>query len=283
MTTPIEQLYEFLTPDQHDTYLFSSPEHTTHLRHIFGGQVLAQALSAATRTVPEERQAHSMHAYFLRSGDNRKQVMFHVEPLRDGGSFSTRHVVAKQDGKAIFNVTISFKIPEQGLEHQPEAPDFPSPDSFQNDLEYRKENGLSLAYADRDPFSTFDYRTVGSLPDQFQKGDSQTQGLWIKTADPASESVLMQQCLVAYLSDYRLMTSAIKPYGLKFWDESFQSGSLDHAIWFHRPFKFDQWLYYDMVGPVCSDARGLNYGRFYDSSGQLVASTVQEGLMRVKL
>lgn len=280
MTTSTQQLYNALTPEQIDAYLFMSPASPNPRGRLFGGQVLAQALNTASRTVPEERCAHSMHAYFLRSGDDRKPVIFYVEPLRDGGSFSTRHVVAKQNGKAILNASVSFKVAEEGLSHQPDAPDVPAPLTLPNDLERRREHGLAEAYADYDVFNAFDFRTVGPLPDEFEKGDSKTQGIWIKPTAPVSDSILMQQCLLAYLSDVRLMVSAMKPHGLKFWGENVQAASLDHALWFHRPFNFDDWLYYDQSGPVCADARGLNLGRLFDSSGQLIASAAQEGLMR---
>lgn len=282
MTTSTQQLFAALTPDQIDADLFISPPSASAMNRLFGGQMLASTLNAASRTVPEGRYAHSMHAYFLRSGGNEIPVVFYVDRIRDGGSFTTRNVVAKQDGKAIINASISYKVPEQGIEHQPQCPEAPDPLSLQNDVERRKQQGLSLAYVDHDIFSTFDLRTVGPLPDEFEPGDSETQGVWIKTTAPASDSVLMQQCLLSYLSDIRLMVSAMKPHGLQFWGEKVQAASLDHALWFHRPFTFDDWIYYDLAGPVSADGRGLNYGRFYDRSGQLIASSAQEGLMRIK-
>lgn len=281
MTTPTEQLYLTLTPEQIDDYCFRAPPGDQNMLHMFGGQVLAQALNATSRTVPEGRHAHSVHAYFLRSGDVGKPIDFFVESLRDGGSFSTRHVVAKQEGKAIFDASLSFKPLEPGHTHQPEAPEVPPPDSFQNDVERREKEGLSLAYTEINPFSVFDIRTVGPMPDEFTEGDDERQGLWIKAANPTSDTLLMQQCLIAYVSDFRLLCSAMKPHGIKFWAKNVLSASLDHALWFHRPFKFDEWFYYDLTGPVAGDARGLNFGRIYDSSGRIIASTAQEGLMRV--
>jgi len=240
--------------------------------------MLGQALSAASRTVSEERFAHSMHGYFLRSGDNNKPVVFYVEVLRDGGSFSTRNVVAKQGGKAIFNASVSFKVsepehPEQ-RSHQPVAPKVPSPSSLQSDWERRKAKGFPDTYADLDPFSVFDFRTVGPLFDEVKEGDSDAHGYWVKATESALESVLMQQCLIAYLSDIRMLAGALMPHGLKPMDEGIHCTSLDHSIWFHQPFQFDDWLYHDLVGPVSADARGLNFGRFYDVNGQLIASCV---------
>ena len=282
MTTPTQQLHLSLTPEQIEPHLFSSPAVPSHLGHIFGGQAMAQALSAASRTVPAERHAHSLHARFLRSGDDNKPVQFHVESLRDGGSFSTRQVLAEQDEKVILHATVSYKVPEPGPIRQPQMPEIPAPSSLMTDQERRRAEGLSFTFAEPNPFSTFEMRTVGPLPEQFTAGEGDTQGVWMKAASPASDSVLMQQCLLAYVSDFRLMCSSMKPHGLKFHDENLQYGSLDHSLWFHRPFRFDDWFYYDLVGAVSADARGLNFGRLYDSNGQLIASTAQEGLMRVK-
>lgn len=282
MTTPTEQLCLSLTPEQIDTFLFKSPAIPCNLTHIFGGQVLAQSLSAASRTVTEDRRAHSLHAYFLRSGNKDKPVVFYVEPLRDGGSFSTRHVVAKQDGKAIFNASISYKVPESGLQHQPTAPDAPPPLSLEKDVDRRTANGLSRAYIDPDTFSAFEFRTFGALPEEFSEGDDTTQGIWLRLKGPKPDSMLLQQCMLAFVSDFRLMGSALKPHGLKFVNPKLQSASLDHTLWFHQPFEFDDWLYYDISGPTSADSRGLNFGRFYDSNGQLIASTAQEGLMRIR-
>lgn len=280
--TATEKFSQVLQPEQLDRFLFRSPPVPSELSHIFGGQVLAQALSAGTRTVEVAHHTHSMHVYFLRAGNIDAPVFYHVDPVRDGGSFSTRRVLAKQDGKDILMAAISYKSSEQGVAHQPSMPKVPAPDSLPTDLQRRQVRSEELEFVVPDAFKAFDYKTVGPLPEEEQDAPFENQGFWFKTKDKAPESLLAHQCLLAYATDIRLMDSAMRPHGLRYTDKNLLVASMDHALWFHRPFRVDRWLYYDLAGPVASDGLGLNFGRLYDEQGILIASAAQEGLMRMQ-
>ncbi|MBR9912158.1 MAG: acyl-CoA thioesterase II [Gammaproteobacteria bacterium] len=282
MTQPTARLYDLLEVEQLDTLLFRSPVTCSELPHVYGGQVLAQALNAAIRTVPAERQIHSLHGYFLRAGDIDRPIIYDVDPIRDGGSFTTRRVVAKQKGKAIFNAALSFQIPEQGFEHQAPMPAVPPADSLVNDAEVVAElRQAALQLPPRvDVFGAFETRTNGDLHILRSKSPEARHGYWIKTVNPLADDPVQHLSILAYASDYVFMATAMIPHDIRFGRDNLQAASLDHAMWFHAPFRVDQWLYYDMESPVASGGRGLNFGRFYDQAGRLVASTAQEGLMR---
>ena len=284
--TPTEKLCSLLETEQLDRLLFRSCPAPSELPHVFGGQVLAQALNAAIRTVVDDRQIHSLHAYFLRPGDINRPIIFDVDPIRDGGSFTTRRVVAKQNGKAIFNAAFSFQIPEQGLEHQDEMPEIPLPQTLRADIDeieqLRKENPTLALPPNGDIFGAFELRTHGPLPFLQPKQPIARQGYWLKTVNPVAGDQSIHQALLAYMSDYRLMGTALIPHGVMFHDANMQAASLDHSMWFHAPFRADEWLYYDMDSPISVGGRGLNFGRIYTADGRLVASTAQEGLMRVR-
>lgn len=284
--TPTEKLCSLLETEQLDRLLFRSRPAPSELPHVFGGQVLAQALNAAIRTVIDDRQIHSLHAYFLRPGDINRPIIFDVDPIRDGGSFTTRRVVAKQNGKAIFNAAFSFQLPEQGLEHQDEMPEIPMPQSLRADKDeiehLRKENITLELPPNGDIFGAFELRTLGPLPFLQAKQPIARQGYWLKTVNPVAGDQSIHQALLAYMSDYRLMGTALIPHGVMFHDANMQAASLDHSMWFHASFRADEWLYYDMDSPISVGGRGLNFGRIYTADGRLVASTAQEGLMRVR-
>ncbi|GAB3106187.1 acyl-CoA thioesterase II [Aestuariicella hydrocarbonica] len=288
MTNSTEQLAEIIELEQLDTLLFRGTTPKTELPRVFGGQVLAQALNAAIRTVPESRQMHSMHAYFLRPGDTSRPIIFEVDPIRDGNSFTTRRVVAIQNGKAIFNTSLSFKIPEEGLEHQVDMPDVPAPESLTPDRErmqeYRKERPDASPPPPADALGAFEVRTNGDLPFLQPKGSEPVHGFWFKCRDKLDRGFPMHQAFLAYASDFRLLASALLPHEVRFSDNgnSLQAATLDHCIWIHADFRVDDWIYYHMEGPVAAGGRGLNFGRFYTRDGRLVASTSQEGLMRLR-
>jgi acyl-CoA thioesterase-2 len=258
-----------------------SPDET--VQRVFGGQVAAQAMVAAGRTVPPERSVHSLHAYFLRPGDPTIPIVYEVDRIRDGKSFTTRRVVAVQHGRAIFHLSASFQIEEPGVEHQAEMPEVPEPESVPTLTERREALGLppspawdrprpvDLRYIDLPPW-------LPAEPNRRQN----TQQVWLKANGAMPDDPLMHQCAVTYASDLTLLDSALLANGLT-WDDNrqVQIASLDHAMWFHRPFRADDWLLYDQQSPTASGARGLSIGRLFTRDGRHVVSMVQEGLLRV--
>ncbi len=287
MTTPTEKLCNLLHVEELDTLLFRGVTPAENqLPRVFGGQVLAQSLNAAIRTVPEKRLMHSLHAYFLRPGDINRPILFEVDPIRDGGSFTTRRVVAKQNGKAIFNTAISFKEDEDGLEHQMAMPTIPAPEELQPDRErlqqFLDHHPDMEAPSHADAFGCFETRSTGEIPFLRSRKDEPVQGLWLKTRQPLPTSQPLHHALLAYASDFRLMSTALLPHGVIYQQTNLQAASLDHAMWVHAPFRIDDWLYYHMEAPVASGGRGLNTGRFYNREGHLVATVTQEGLMRLR-
>lgn len=285
--TPTEQLAALIHTETLDTLLFRGTTPETGLHRVFGGQVLAQALYSAIQTVPATRLMHSMHAYFLRPGDVSRPIIFEVDPIRDGKSFTTRRVVAKQNGKAIFNTSISFKEPEDGLEHQLDMPDVPPPESLTPDRQrlqaYLDTHPDVPAPPPADTFGAFDVRSTGELPFLREEASKPVHGLWFKCKHQLDCSFPMHQAFLAYASDLRLLASAMLPHGLSYRQNgsTLQAATLDHSLWVHAPFRVDEWMYYHMEGPVAAGGCGLNFGRFYTRDGRLVATASQEGLMRV--
>lgn len=252
---------------------------------VFGGQVLGQALSAAHHTVDAgERFAHSLHAYFLRRGDVRAPIVYEVDRQRDGGSFSVRRVVAIQHGRPIFNLAASFHKHEKGLEHQAEMPDVEGPDGLKDvtnvpaDVLARLPEKLRRYLLERRPF---EFRPVHPVDFMHPEARPPVKHLWIRAVDRLPDDASLHQNLLAYVSDYELLGTCILPHGLSFGQGNLQMASLDHALWFHRPFRVDEWLLYSFDSPNASGARGLARGQFFTETGTLVASAAQEGLIRV--
>jgi acyl-CoA thioesterase-2 len=250
---------------------------------VFGGQVLGQALSAAEKTVPQDRACHSLHAYFLRRGDVTAPILYAVDRIRDGGSFTTRRVVAHQHDQAIFSMSASFQGDEQGLEYQEPAPSAPDPSSLlgQDELARmitdRLPPALRAAAIAEGPIDT---RAVQPTdPIRPPKSDPEKQ-VWFRVRDPIDDDPHLHRHLLAYASDFHLLVTALLPHGIGWLDRDIRLASIDHAMWFHRPFRVDDWLLYDMEVISTSGSRGLVRGRIFDRSGALVASTIQEGLMR---
>lgn len=250
---------------------------------VFGGQVIGQALSAAQNTV-EGRVAHSLHAYFLRRGDVKSPIIYEVDRARDGGSFSNRRVVAIQHGRPILNLAASFQSPEEGLEHQSDMPEVPGPEGLKDLTEVAKD---MLAYipskmrrflTDKRPF---EFRHVEPVDFEVPKKAPPKKHIWIRAVDVLPDNPVLHQNLLTYVSDYELLGTATLPHGLSFTRGSVIMASLDHALWFHGEVKMDEWLLYAMDSPNSSAARGLARGQFFTRDGRLVASTTQEGLMRV--
>jgi acyl-CoA thioesterase-2 len=248
---------------------------------IFGGQVLAQSLTAATKTVDPERVAHSLHAYFLRPGDPDAPLTFAVERLRDGRSFSARRTHALQGGKPILSMIVSFQIPAAGLDHQLEMPDVPPPEEVPS-LEDQFGHVELASVQDLLRSRPVDLRHVeGQI--YMQPGPEKTgrQSIWFRTTGPMPDDPNMHTALLTFCSDYSLLESVLRRHGLPWAVPGLRTASLDHAMWFHRPARVDEWLLYTMESPSASGARGLALGRIYTRDGILVASVGQEGMMRI--
>jgi acyl-CoA thioesterase II len=250
---------------------------------VFGGQVMAQALVAARRTVDDEREAHSVHGYFILPGDLAAPIVYFVDRLRDGKSFTTRRVTAIQHGRAVFNMSASFHRAEAGINHQSAMPDVPGPD------ELRPELDVIRSAADRIPASVrpiltqdrpMDIRPVHNDPFDATPREA-VRHTWIRAVGSMPDVPLAHQAVLAYASDYGLLTTAIQPHGLTIRDPRLLAASLDHAMWFHRPFRMDEWLLYTTDSPAAAGARGFARGSVFTRDGSLVASVAQEGLLRV--
>lgn len=283
MTDPVSDLLNLLDLERLEVDLFrgESPDEETSQR-VFGGQVIAQALVAAYRTV-EARQCHSLHAYFIRPGDPKIPIIYEVDRSRDGGSFTTRRVIAIQHGKQIFNMACSFHIEEEGWHHQHEMPDVPGPENLPSAEELRAEVAHKVPEAHRREFlraRAIEMREIEPMDlfDPSPKPD--VSHLWFRVAHEIDESPMVHHCLLAYASDMRLLGTAHRPHGLSWMTGEVMGASLDHSMWFHAPVKFDDWLLYAMDAPYAGGARSFNRGKVFSQDGKLVASVAQEGLMR---
>lgn len=250
---------------------------------VFGGQVLGQALSAAGQTVPADRPVHSFHSYFLRQGNAARPVRFEVERLRDGGSFATRRVLAIQDDQPIFTMGASFQVEEGGFDHADPMPDVPGPEGLLSERE------LALLVADRIPplfravalaERPIEIRPVQPINLLKPRPEPARRQLWYRAAHALPDDPALHRNLLAYASDFNFLVTALQPHGVSLLTPGLQVASLDHAMWFHRPFRFDEWLLYDVDGGSASGARGLVRGRYFRQDGTLVATVMQEGLMR---
>ena len=282
MSDFVEELLACLEVKRIDTYLFTgnSPERP---RRIFGGQVLAQSLNAANRSIEGDRVAHSMHAHFLRPGDPSKQIVFEVDPTRDGRSFATRRVVAKQDGKPIFITSVSYQTIEEGLEHQAQMPAVAAPETLQTDYEYWQE--MAQKYPDRfdKPLAGAVERRVVNRRDYMEpKPQDPITHMWFRVQGELGDDPNRHQTLIAFMSDFALLGAAMLPHPYTAMSKKIQAASLDHAIWFHRPGRADDYLLYSMDSPNAGGGRGFSRGQFFDQSGRLIASTAQEALIRLR-
>lgn len=245
---------------------------------IYGGQVLAQAINAGQRTVGSPFVLHSLHAYFLRSGDADVPIIYEVDRIRDGRTFVTRRVVAIQHGRAIFNVSLSYQLREDGMEHQVQMPRVPPPEELISDQVFYQEV-LS------DNVNTFyewpiEYRQVDPIDPRNLKPSLQNTYIWFKADGHLADDLTQHQELLAYASDNHVLVTALLPHGLTSWNSDIRMASLDHAIWYHRDFRVDEWLLYEIQSTVASGGRGFARGNIFDREGRLVASAIQEGLIR---
>ena len=252
---------------------------------VFGGQVLAQALVAARRTVEGEREAHSLHGYFILAGDIDTPIVYFVDRLRDGKSFTTRQVTATQHGRAIFNLSASFQVAETGLEHQMDMPDVPPPESLKPELELIREMADRIPERLRPVLTQdrpLDFRPVAPSDPFTPERRPPRRHVWLRTTGRLPDDVVTHQATLAYASDYGLLGTALLPHGLGIRAPGLQVATLDHAIWFHRHFRADEWLLYAMDSPAAAGARGFTRGCMFTRDGVLVASVAQEGLMRIR-
>lgn len=283
MTDPALELLNILDIETLEVDLFrgtGAGGETT--KRIYGGQVIAQALAAAYRTVPD-RLCHSLHAYFIRPGDPSIPVIYSVDRARDGGSFTTRRVVAIQHGKQILNLSASFHVPEDGWDHQHPMPDVPGPEGLENRATTRASVVERIPEKHRHDFlrpRPIEIREIAPRDMFDPEPVSDTNHLWFRMEAAAGQSPQMMQCLLAYASDMNLLGSSLRPHGLTWFKGGLMTASLDHTMWFHKPIQFQNWHLYTMDSPFTGGARGFNRGAIYGPDGTLVASTAQEGLVR---
>jgi acyl-CoA thioesterase II len=271
MPESLEDLVELLDLEKIDVDVYRGRQPETALQRVFGGQVLGQALAAATRTVDPDRVVHSLHGYFLRPGDTSVPIVYRPEPTRDGRSFSSRRVVASQHGRPIFYMSASFQRPEAGLDHADPMPDGVTPPEEAPTLAAVLEARTTRsAEAWNKEWAALDVRLAGGTGTRF----------WIRAAGKLPDDPALHACVLAYASDLTLLGASLVRHGLVIGDRRIQPASLDHAMWFHRPFRADEWLLFDQASPSASGARGFTTGRLFTVDGLLVASVVQEGLIR---
>jgi acyl-CoA thioesterase-2 len=274
-----EEIIRLLHLEQTGADSYRGQSHFMGSPNVFGGQVLGQSLYAATRTV-DGRRPHSMHALFLLPGNHRLPIDYEVERVRDGGTFSTRRVVAFQEGRRIFVMSASFQLAEDGLSHQREMPDDTDPEQLPSSLPRWRE----LAAGTAKPFQPVpvDFRTRHQ-GDLFSTHTIEpTKPLWIRAPLKMDDDPGIHEALFAYVSDYGLLSTSLQPHDIRMPDPRLQIASLDHTIWFHRPFRMDDWLRFEMESPNASGGRGLCLGHVYDRHGVLVATMAQEGLIRLR-
>lgn len=283
MSEVLEELINLLTLEPIENRIFRGQSQELGWGRVFGGQVLGQALSAARQTVEPERHVHSFHSYFLREGDSSKPIVYTVDCIRDGRSFNTRRVVAVQNGHPIFNLSASFQVSEQGLEHQDLMPTVIPVD------EALSERTLIERHSDLIP-KPLQKPLLSERPIEIRFADPAdplatpfrppNHKVWIRTNGKLPDNPGLHKYLLAYASDFQFLTSSLYPHGAASFQKPMQIASLDHAMWFHRPFRIDDWLLHCVESTTASRARALVRGQIFNQSGQLVASTAQEGLIR---
>jgi acyl-CoA thioesterase II len=280
----LTDLIALLSLERIEENLFRGPSQDLGWGTVFGGQVLGQALSAAAQTLPPDRPVHSLHAYFLRPGNVSKPIVYDVDRIRDGSSFTTRRVVAIQSGRPIFNMSASFQVGEAGFEHQDPMPEAPPPESLPTERERLAKYAARLpkmvlerANAER----PFEMRSADPDEDPFAPAPRAPRRLlWLRTAAALPDDPALHRYLLAYVSDFSFVTTSLLPHGANWLVPGLQIASIDHVMWFHQPFRCDEWLLHVIDSPAAHGARGFVRGRFFTRDGRLVASTAQEGLIR---
>ncbi len=283
--TGISQLLAFLDLEKIEENIYRGSSPKVGWQRVFGGLVISQALVSAQRTVAADRPVHSLHAYFMRPGDPAVPILYEVDRIRDGGSFTTRRVVAIQHGQAIFSMSASFQRDEEGYEHQTDMPDVPAPESLPN------VNEIYTVILKDAPAHVLDYwtreRPIEIRPvvlDHYitSKKLPPVQQVWVRAVGQVPDDRAIQSSILAYISDMTLLDTSLFPHGASVFHRDIQAASLDHAMWFHRPAKLDDWMLYSQDSPAATGGRGLSRGNLYDRQGRLIASTAQEGLIRKK-
>lgn len=281
MAESVSALLKLLDIETLDVDLYRGEAPQTEMQRTFGGHVAAQSLVAAVRTVGADRPVHSLHAYFLRPGDPNHQIIYTVDRIRDGRSFATRRVVATQQGRAIFNMSASFHTEEEGPEHAATMPEVPPPEELQNLPDVLAGFGVEW----QPPFpewTSIDLRFV-KLPNEVAAARSDRIQTWFRALDPVPDHLHLHVCVLTYMSDMTLLWTSITPHGsFPGSGANIRLTSLDHAMWFHRPFRADEWLLFDTRSSTASGARGLSHGRVFTADGRMVATVVQEGLTRIR-
>ncbi|MDW8845919.1 acyl-CoA thioesterase II [Erwinia sp. MMLR14_017] len=285
MSHALQNLLNLLNLEKLEEGLFRGQSEDLGLRQVFGGQVVGQALYAAKQSVPADRIIHSFHSYFLRPGDSQKAIIYDVETLRDGQSFSARRVSAVQNGHPIFYMTASFQAPESGFEHQKLMPEVPGPDNLTSESEMARQLAHFIPEKAREKFLSekpFEIRPVKFHNPLKGHVDEPTRHVWIRANGAMPKDMRIHQYLLGYASDFNFLPVALQPHGKGFLEPGMQVATIDHSMWFHRPFDLNQWLLYSVESTSASSARGFVRGEFYTQDGTLVASTVQEGVMRLR-
>lgn len=281
--TALDGLLQTLTLERLEDNLFRGPRSSVGWQRVYGGQVLGQALMAVGATVDPGRSIHSLHGYFLLAGDPEREIVYDVERICDGGSFTTRRVRAIQHGRAIFSMSASFHRHEDGYDHQSSMPEVPPPEALPSARELMTQLMAHLpenmrSYWNRE--RPIDIRVVDASRYASRAPQQATQSVWLKADGTLPETPHIHEAILAYASDFTLLDTALIAHGKLLFDQDVQLASLDHAMWFHRPFRADDWLLYVQDSPSAFGARGYCRGAIFDREGRLVASTVQEGLMR---
>jgi acyl-CoA thioesterase-2 len=284
MSTAVQTMLDVLNIEQLEVNLFRGRSPQDRWQRVFGGQVIGQALVAATRTV-EGRSPHSLHAYFLIGGDPKVPIIYEVDRIRDGKSFTTRRVVAIQHGQAIFTLMVSFHNDEPGLEHQAPMADVPPPEDLPSEAEIRATVLPNMPEAVQRYYQS--ERPIELRPVEYgrylgKKYDSGRFNVWIRATGKLPDDPAIHQCVLAYASDMSLLDAALVPHGRTLFEKEFMGASLDHALWLHRPFRADEWLLYAQESPNLNGSRGFSRGLIYRRDGVLVASVAQEGLVRLR-
>jgi acyl-CoA thioesterase-2 len=280
MNPVLQEIIEILSIERIEENLYRGQNHNTE--HVFGGQVLAQAIAAAFRTVQEAHHLHSIHGCFLRPGDWNVPILYEVERIRDGNSFSTRRVVAIQHGRAIFHMDSSWHKQESGLQHALPMPDVPPPEALRGDreayLEVARQRPEVKRFAFR--FEAIDSRQVERILLTDEDVHPPRKHTWLRTREPLGDSPEVHLAMLAYMSDLDFMSTSMLPHGRNTMRDAVHGASLDHALWFHRPFRADEWLLFAKESPNAGGARGFVRGQFFNRAGQLIATAAQECLIR---
>ena len=285
MSGPVDDLLHLLDLEPLEVNIYRGQNRDIGTGRVFGGQVFAQALVAARRTVDGPREAHSVHGYFILPGDLKAPIVYFVDRLRDGSSFTTRRVTAIQHGRAIFNLSVSFHIVEPGVEHQEPMPMVPAAEGLVTELDLINRMASRIPDTLRPVLTQerpIDFRPVAPV-DPFDPQPRQpVRHMWFRTHGKLPDDPMLHQAVLAYASDHGLLGTALLSHGLSLWSPGLQLASLDHSLWMHRRFRVDEWLLYSMDSPVSAGARGFVRGSIFAVDGTLVASVAQEGLMRVR-